>query len=172
MGTASEYGKNKGQKKQKHVKQSKARDNKFFGFMEEGLSAIDAAQKAGYGHTAVYKRRQTDTTGEYIKRWDAAYEMGIQVRLNVSENEADRRAIEGVEEPVYQKGKLVGKVRKFSDALLMFRIKKLNPAYRDRVELKHSGEIDNPSAGVAVLNITLNGEHSDGGQPLTTSTTE
>lgn len=60
-------------------------------------------------------------------------------RLAVADKEADealeaelhRRAVVGVEEPVYYKGKIVGHIRKLSDNLLMFRIKRRMPEYRD-----------------------------------------
>lgn len=58
------------------------------------------------------------------------------------EAEILRRAVEGVVEPVYQSGRLVGTVRRLSDTLLMFAAKAVLPAkYRERFE--HSG----PSGG-------------------------
>ena len=56
-----------------------------------------------------------------------------EARLDVGrsiEAEMHRRAIEGVEEPVYQGGKLVGTVRKFSDQLLIRMAQAHLPAYR------------------------------------------
>jgi hypothetical protein len=50
--------------------------------------------------------------------------------------EVRRRAVEGVEEPVgWWRGQPGGYVRKYSDNLLMFRIKAKDPAYRDRAEI-------------------------------------
>ena len=40
--------------------------------------------------------------------------------LEILEAEAYRRALEGVVQPVYRKGKLVGEVRQHSDRMLMF----------------------------------------------------
>ena len=52
------------------------------------------------------------------------------------ELEADRRAIEGWEEPVYQGGVMVGTKLKFSDTLLIFRLKAKAPEkYRERFEV-------------------------------------
>jgi hypothetical protein len=48
------------------------------------------------------------------------------------EREAIRRAMEGWEEPVYQKGMLVGYVRKFDSNMLQFVLKKMKPEYRER----------------------------------------
>lgn len=56
----------------------------------------------------------------------------VQV-VETYEQEIHRRGVEGWDEPVYQGGKLVGVVRKYSDVLLIFRTKALAPdRYRDR----------------------------------------
>lgn len=48
------------------------------------------------------------------------------------EQEAYRRAVEGVEEPVYQGGELVGTVRRYSDKLLEFLLRGRRPqVYRE-----------------------------------------
>jgi hypothetical protein len=61
------------------------------------------------------------------------------------EAEAHRRAVEGVEEPVFQGGKEVGRIRKFSDTLLIFILKARDPKYRDRQE------ISGPKGGAITL---------------------
>ena len=63
---------------------------------------------------------------------------------DVLEDEAVRRAKEGVEEPVYQGGKLVGHVQKYSDTLLIFLLKGAKPQkYGDKV--RHTnGDGDGP----------------------------
>ena len=49
--------------------------------------------------------------------------------------EARRRATQGVSEPVYYKGEVVGAIQKYSDSLLMFLIKGALPeVYRERYE--------------------------------------
>lgn len=50
--------------------------------------------------------------------------------------EATRRAIEGVEKPVYQGGRKVGTIREYSDTLLIFLMKGAMPqTYRERVDI-------------------------------------
>src|SRR5574341_2636416 len=50
--------------------------------------------------------------------------------------EATRRAIEGVDKPVYQGGKMVGTIREYSDTLLIFLLKGALPdVYRERVSM-------------------------------------
>ena len=49
------------------------------------------------------------------------------------ECEARRRAVEGVEEPVYYKGEVCGTIRKYSDLLLIFLLNGARPEkYRDK----------------------------------------
>ncbi len=59
---------------------------------------------------------------------------------DVLEAEAHRRAVEGVEEAVgWYKGEAGGTVRKYSDVLLIFLLKSLQPErYRERVDLRGS----------------------------------
>lgn len=52
------------------------------------------------------------------------------------EREAWRRAVEGWEEPVYQKGQLVGTVRRYSDTLLAMLLRAARPErYRERIDV-------------------------------------
>lgn len=54
----------------------------------------------------------------------------------VLEQEAWRRAREGIAEPVYQHGKEVGTIQRYSDQLLMFLLRARAPErYRDRVDV-------------------------------------
>lgn len=56
------------------------------------------------------------------------------------EREADRRAVRGYLEPVFHQGKRCGEKLRFSDALLMFRLKALRPAmYRESAERDAAG---------------------------------
>jgi hypothetical protein len=54
-------------------------------------------------------------------------------------DEVRRRAIEGWDESVYQRGQLVGHVRKFSDALLMMEAKRRDPSYRENPHVEVTG---------------------------------
>ena len=77
---------------------------------------------------------------------DLAFQAGLTLALKAHcdriEAEIVRRAYEGVEEPVYQAGRLVGTVRRFSDTLLIFHAKKLMPEYRDRHAVDVTGSLD------------------------------
>lgn len=59
--------------------------------------------------------------------------------IDALESEARRRAVEGVEKPVYQGGKLVGGIREYSDTLLIFLLKGARPErYRERYDIQIS----------------------------------
>jgi hypothetical protein len=61
--------------------------------------------------------------------------------LDALEDEATRRAFDGVAEPVFHQGVPVGTVQKYSDTLAIFLLKGGKPEkYKDRVE--HSGTVD------------------------------
>lgn len=64
--------------------------------------------------------------------------------------EIDRRAVDGIDKPVYYKGEKVDTVKEYSDNLLMFLRKKLDPSYRDNY-----APTVNPQ-GIKVTSITFN----------------
>jgi hypothetical protein len=60
--------------------------------------------------------------------------------VDALEREARRRAVEGVNEPVFYKGQICGHVRKYSDHLLMFLLRAAVPSkYRERITAEVSG---------------------------------
>lgn len=73
----------------------------------------------------------------------AAYNQAMKIASELHEDEMWRRASEGVLEPVWQGGRMVGSVRKFSDTLLIFSLKGSMPEkYADRSKVEHSGSVD------------------------------
>lgn len=85
---------------------------------------------------------------------DTAFHGALAVAKGIAcdriEAEIRRRAIEGVDEPVFQGGRLVGTVRKFSDTLLIFMAKGAMPEkYRERFE--HSGKDGAPIPVICYL---------------------
>ncbi len=99
---------------------------RFFAALAECGNVSHACHVAKVNRTTVYAYRQNDP--EFAQSWEDA----LDEATDELEAEARRRALKGVEEPVYQGGKLVGKVRKFSDTLLIFLLKGLRPErYRE-----------------------------------------
>ena len=83
-----------------------------------------AAVAAGVSRTTVYNWIRNDSV--FQESFEDAEE---DVRDAIRE-EIHRRAIAGVDEPVYQRGMLVGHVRKYSDALLIKMAQARLPEYR------------------------------------------
>lgn len=84
------------------------------------------------------------------ERWETALDEALRsatIQAEQLESEAIRRAYEGVDKPVFYKGKECGAIREFSDTLMMFLLKGMMPAkYRDRTETT----LQNPD-GTAIL---------------------
>lgn len=86
--------------------------------------SVDAACKAVNMSTvgAYYLRRQPGAQG-FRMAWEAALQLGIQ---RVEDVVMDR-ALNGVEEPLYSYGKLIGTRRRYNDRLLMFILRNRAP---------------------------------------------
>lgn len=78
----------------------------------------------------------------------AAVEEALENSRAVVEEELHRRSITGWEEPVFQRGELVGHVTRYSDRLLELRAKALLPnKYIDRKAVEHSGSVSHELMG-------------------------
>lgn len=61
----------------------------------------------------------------------AAMEKANMLTIDILEAEAIRRGVHGYDEPVFYQGNIVGNIRKYDSNLIIFRLKKLDPSYRD-----------------------------------------
>lgn len=95
------------------AKWNEEREAVFLAVLAEGMSVNTAAKRAGVSYGTVIKHRQQDP--EFAAKWEEAYEEGT----DVYEDEAKRRAIEGVAKPDYYQGDVVGYTTQYSDGLLM-----------------------------------------------------
>jgi hypothetical protein len=104
---------------------AKDRDE-FLELLAAGWAVRHASRQSSHAFQRWYELKAADE--EFAAAWAEAIEQGTQAL----EDEARRRAVDGVEEPVYQKGELVGSVRRYSDNLLMFLLRGRRPAvYRE-----------------------------------------
>jgi|CXWL01.1.fsa_nt_gi hypothetical protein len=89
-----------------------------------------ACQIARIPRRTVYNWRSQDEG--FATAWEKAIELGT----DALEDEAVRRAFQGVLKPVYQQGRRVGSIREFSDALLIALLKARRPKkYRDNIKI-------------------------------------
>lgn len=122
-----------------------------------GASVTAAAAAAGVGRATAYEWRQEDQ--DFAAEWDAAVEAGT----DKLEDEAWRRAVDGVDEPLVSAGVLVTTMRRYSDGLLTTLLKARRPGtYKDRVEV--SGKLDVADAlAKARARLAAGGDEPDGG---------
>lgn len=89
-----------------------------------------ACEVAGISRATHYLWSREDP--EYVKAVDDA----METAADVLEEEARRRAHDGVEEPVFYQGEVCGTVRKYSDTLLIFLLKAAKPQkFRENIDL-------------------------------------
>lgn len=88
-----------------------------------------ACQAVAISRQTAYEWR--DEIPDFAKAWDRALRIG----MSGLEDEALRRAKDGIEEPVFYLGEKCGSVRKYSDTLTIFLLKAHDPKYRDKSEV-------------------------------------
>lgn len=104
-----------------------------------------ACESAKIDRTSAYKLREKSK--RFAAEWDEALERGIE-RM---ESEAFRRAVNGVDRPVYQMGQKVGTVREYSDTLMTLLLKAHKPKkYRDNSSVEMSGPNGSPISPVQI----------------------
>lgn len=109
----------------------------FLAELQESANVSEAARAAGINRQYAYEARGADPA--FAAGWDAA----LEVATDALEGEARRRALAGVEEPIYFKGKECGRIRRYSDTLTIFLLKAHRPErFRDRVTTEHTGGVD------------------------------
>ena len=124
--------------------------NKFLNYYIELGSISKAAEKTGVTRQAHYLWLEND-------RYAAAFAQARKMAGDLLEEEARRRAVDGVDEPVYYQGRKCGTVRKYSDALLTLLLKGAKPeVYKDRVETESIGD------GSSEISWEGDGGHDEG----------
>lgn len=110
-------------------------DAKFFSALENGYPVRAACTMANYARSCVYEWRKQDPT--FAERWKNA----LDIAGDLLEEEADRRGRDGYDEPVFYQGEERGQKRKYSDALLLARLKAIRPEqYREKITMPSMGQ--------------------------------
>lgn len=100
-----------------------------------GGNVSKALLAANLKRTTAYRLFKEDQ--EFANEWIDAQELATDELFT----ECRRRAVEGVERPVYQNGKLVGTVREYSDTLLIFALKQAEARHKWRNRLIKTGNV-------------------------------
>lgn len=107
---------------QHHKKRRRAQWERAFLTSIKKLGNVSAACAAAeIERSTAYRAREK--FADFAAEWDEALEMAA----DAMEAEAQRRATQGVDEPVFYKGVECGAVRKYSDTLLIFLLKAARP---------------------------------------------
>lgn len=121
-------------------------------------NATEAAEAADIVPSTAHRARKSDAA------FDAAWDEALEEAADRLETEARRRAVTGVDEPVFGSlgGKLgsgeIGTIRKYSDTLLIFLLKGARPSkYRENFNVNHAGRVDSvvsvPQLDAAILKV-------------------
>jgi hypothetical protein len=117
----------------------------FLGVLAETGNVTRAAACVGMTRRQMYYHREADA--EFAEAWEDAVEQAT----DELEEEARRRALEGVEEEVYFQGEVVGYKRVYSDAMMALMLKAYrSKRFRDRVDQRIEG---NGPGGSLILQI-------------------
>ncbi len=99
----------------------------FLAALAETANVLRSSEIARVARRTAYDWKAADP--DFADAWERALDIGT----DALEDEAVRRAHDGVDEPVFYQGKACGVVRKYSDTLLIFLLKGRRPErYRDR----------------------------------------
>lgn len=104
--------------RERHDGWTAARKGKFFRALAETGCVRDACRIAGISSTSAYRMRKRDAG--FAAEWERARDKA-QPQLEAA---AWKRAVEGVEEPVVSRGKVVTTRRRYSDSLLRMLIQR------------------------------------------------
>jgi len=145
---------------------------KYLTFLAKyGLVSKAAAYAGVSSETARLHRQANDD-------FAAAHDEALEIFRDSLENEALRRAIDGWDEPVYQKGELVGTIHRHSERMMELLLKANLPnKYRDNIKVEGAGQ-----GGVLFMPKPLTvdaweqqfgagSQHAEGALPLTIETT-
>lgn len=101
---------------------SRRRQAAFFDVLRRTANVSAACRAAGVPRGRAYALRRADD--DFRREWRQA----LEEALDDLEAELRRRAMDGVDKPVFYAGKECGSVRTYSDALGMFILKSRRPA--------------------------------------------
>lgn len=114
----------------------------FIKELAKGGNVTAAARAAGIARCYAYELYNAD------KNFAAAWDDACKESADVLEAEARRRAVGGVDKPIFQGGVQVGTIREYSDTLLIFLLKGNNP---EKFRERSTSEITGPKGSPLVV---------------------
>ena len=133
--------------------------DKFLETFQDTGNVTASCMVAGIDRRSIYRRKKSDA--EFAELFDIALEISVDKLEYVARN----RALDGVKEPVYYKGDIVGHVYKPSDRLMELLLKAHRPDKFNPVQkLEHSG-------GVSVSVVQFGADNIQDNQAVTVEST-
>jgi len=102
----------------------------FLANYRETWSITESAKRAGVTRSSHYKRLSRDP------RYKAEFEDIEELIRDTIRSEAIRRAIDGVDVPIFYQGNQVQTIKKYSDTLLLALLKAHCPEFRDPIQVQ------------------------------------
>ena len=118
-------------------KRTRPWESAFLAALESTGIVTHAAKAAEVGRRTVYDHLKADLEF-YQKTQDALDTADCNLQMELM-----HRAVEGVQQPVYYKGEVVGQITKKNDALLMFAIRNLRQQRSDVERTQPFGDVSN-----------------------------
>jgi hypothetical protein len=107
----------------------------FLAALRETGQVTRSCELADISRNTVYTHRRED--GEFARLWDLA----LEDAAGTLEDEAWRRARDGINKPIVYQGMVMGTQKEYSDTLLMFMLKGIKPdKYADKLVVRISPE--------------------------------
>lgn len=121
------------------VKIQAAKRKAFLATLAETGAVATTCRTMGLSRAMVYAWRKADS--EFAEAWDAS----LDCAASSLEAEALRRAVDGVQRPVFQGGVLVGHVTEHSDRLLEVLLRAANPSKYGTSRLQVAATVEPPA---------------------------
>jgi hypothetical protein len=113
------------------IKFDAKKKDEFLKLLRETANATRSCKAVDISYTCYWEHLKSDP--EFRMAVNEAYESAG----DVLEQEARRRALEGIDKPVFYKGEVCGLVKQYSDTLLIFLLKAAKPnKYAERIAHK------------------------------------
>ena len=117
---------------------TEARQERYFAVLRETGEHEHAREEVGITAGAIHRTRKKNAD------FAEAEQEALRVYRATVGLEIHRRGVEGVQEPIFFNGVIVGWITRYSDQLLALHAKRHIPEYGDRVTVdnQHSGTLD------------------------------
>ncbi len=136
------------------------RMTKFLDHLAQKGNVQASCKHVGLSREAVYRLRRRDPL--FARGWAPAMVKAHDASIEVL---ADR-AIDGVEEPIYHRGELVGTRRRYDTRLLLAHIARLDKLLEDKAAQADAGRFDELLARIAGEYLPAGVDSQDGVLPL------